>query len=78
MSAGASVIGGAWAIRLLRTIVAAGGVIPAGEICLAEIFGKRVRITSDWLPRGWADIEAVCGRDYEVARRDGLSGPSRP
>lgn len=66
MTSRALVIGGAWAIRLLRSISVGDALIPEGEVCLAEIRGRRVRIASDRLPLGWVELEAVCGRDYEV------------
>ena len=63
------VIGGAWAVRLLRHVMLADCVLVAGDPCLAEIHGRKVRLYSERSPRGWEELEGlVCGVDYEVAR----------
>jgi hypothetical protein len=63
-----NVIGGSWAIRLRRAIVLADCTLPAGDVCLAEIRGRRARIASDRIPGYWAEIELVSGTDYDVHR----------
>jgi hypothetical protein len=60
------VIGGAWAIRLRRALVLSDCTVPEGEVCLAEIRGRRVHISSDWIPAWWANVELVSGADYDV------------
>ena len=62
------VIGGAWAIRLRRALVLADCTIPASEVCLAEVRGRRVRIASERIPGRWAEIDLASGSDYDIAR----------
>lgn len=61
------VIGGAWAIRFLRSIALPDCVLVAGDTCLAEICGRKLRVYSDRSPRGWEELEGVCGIDYAMA-----------
>jgi hypothetical protein len=62
------VIGGAWAARLLRPWVLPDCTLPASEVCLVEIYGRRLRVYSERIPAGWAELEARCGIDFEIAR----------
>ncbi len=64
------VIGGAWAVRLLRAVVLPDCVLVAGDVCLAEVQGRRLRVYSERSPRGWEKLDGfVCGVDYEIRRR---------
>lgn len=64
------VIGGAWAIRLLRRVDLADCTLYEGDTCLAEISGRTARVFSDRSPRGWELLRGVvCGVDYDTVSR---------